>query len=66
MTFGFEFTELKLAVELVIALRYKLRMFVVPLEGPTDMFCDSKSVFKNKYTPESVWYKKHHSIPYHK
>ena len=39
-TFGSEFTALKLTVELLIALRYKLRMFGVPLKGPTDMLCD--------------------------
>ena len=40
-TFGSEFTALKNAVELVTALRYKLRMFGVPVDGPTDMFCDN-------------------------
>ena len=66
MTFGSEFTALKLAVELVIALRYKLRDFGVPLEGPTDMFCDKEELFKNTYTPDYVLLKKHHSIKYHK
>ena len=41
-TFGSEFTALKLAAELVIALRYKLHMLGVPLEVPTDMFCDNE------------------------
>ena len=36
-TFGSEFTALKNAVELVEALRYKLRMFGVPIEGPTNV-----------------------------
>ena len=66
LTFGFEFTALKLAVKLVIAFRHKLRMFGVPLEGPTDIFCDNKTVFKNTFTPESVLRKKHHIISYHK
>ena len=64
-TFGSEFTALKLTVELVIALRYKLRMFGVTIEGPTDMLCDNKAVFKNTSTPESMLHKKHHSIVYH-
>ena len=50
----------------MIALRYKLRMFGVPLKGSTDMFCDNESVFKNKYTPESLLRKKHHISIYHK
>ena len=39
--FGSKFTALKNAVELVEALGYKLRMFGVPLEGPTNVFCDN-------------------------
>ena len=50
---------------MVKALRYKLRMFGVPIEGPTDMFCDNEAVYKNASTPESVLRKKHHSISYH-
>ena len=55
-TFGSEFTALKNAVELFTALRYKLRMFGVPVDGPTDMFCDNKAVYKNSSTPESALY----------
>ena len=65
-TFGSEFTALKNAVELVTALRYKLSFFCVPVDGPTDMFCDNEAVYKNSSTPESVLRKKHHSVAYHK
>ena len=37
-TFVSEFTVLKNAVELVEVLRYKLRMFGVTIEGPTNVF----------------------------
>ena len=57
---------MKNAVELVTAIRYKLRMFGVTVDGPTDMFCDNKAVYKNSSTPESVLHKKHHSDAYHK
>ena len=43
-TFGSDFTALNDAVELVTALRYKLKMFGVPIDGPTDMFCDNEDV----------------------
>ena len=33
------------AVELVESLRYKLRMFGVPIEGPTNVFCDDEAVY---------------------
>ena len=64
-TFSSEFTELKNAVELVEAIRYKLRMFGVPIEGPTNVFCDNELVYNNVSTLESVLKKKHHSIAYH-
>ena len=57
---------MKNVVELVTALRYKLRMFGVPVHSPTDMFCDNEAVYKNSSTPESVLHKKHHSVAYHK
>ena len=57
---------MKNAVELVMALRYKLKMFGVPVDGPTDMFCDNEAVYKNSSMPESVICKKHHSVAYRK
>ena len=53
-TFGSEFITMKMAVEQIESLRYKLRMFGVPLEGPTNVFCDNESVFKNVSQPDSV------------
>ena len=64
-TFGSEFTALKNAVDLVTALRYKLRMFGVPINSPTEMFCNNKAVYRNSSTPELVIHKKHHSVTYH-
>ena len=46
-TFGSEIMALKNAIELIEALRYKLRMFRVLIEGPTNIFCDNKAVYKN-------------------
>ena len=63
-TFGSEFAALQTAVELVEALRYKLRMFSVPLLGMTNMYCDNEAVFKNVSNPTSMLRKKHHSISY--
>jgi hypothetical protein len=65
-TFGSEFVALRTAVELIIALRYKLRMFGVPLIGPADVFCDNESVVNNVTTPESTLTKKHNAICYHR
>ena len=65
-TVGSEFIAMKTAVEQVESLRYKLRMFGVPLEGPTNMFCDNEAVFKNASIPDSTLKKKHTSICYHR
>jgi len=65
-TFGSEFVAMKTAIEQVEALRYKLRMMGVPLEGATNTFCDNESVFKNATMPESTLKKKHNAIAYHR
>jgi hypothetical protein len=42
-------------------------MFGVPIEGPTNIFCDNDAVCnKNTTLPESTLKKKHHSIAYHR
>ena len=65
-TFGSEFVAMRIAVELIEALRYKLRMFGIPIEGPTNVFCDNEAVTKNVTIPESTLKKKHNSIAYHR
>jgi hypothetical protein len=65
-TFGSEFVAMRTAVDLIEALRYKLRMFGVPIDGPADIFCDNESVVKNSSIPTSTLMKKHNSICYHR
>jgi hypothetical protein len=65
-TFGSEFVSLKIAMELNTALRYKLRMMGVPIDGPTNMFSDNKGVVQNVSIPESVLNKRHNAIAYYK
>ena len=43
-TFGSEFTALRIAVELLEGLRYKLRMFGIPIQGPANVYCDNGGV----------------------
>jgi hypothetical protein len=55
-TFGSEFIALKTAIDLIEALRYKLRVFGFPLGGPTNIcptniFCDNKAVVLNSTHP---------------
>jgi hypothetical protein len=70
-TFGSEFIALKTAIDLIEALRYKLRMFGIPLGGPTNIcptniFCDNEAVVLNTTHPESTNRRKHTSIAYHR
>ena len=64
-TFGSEFIAMKTVVEPIEALRYKLRMSGIPIEGPTNVFCDNEAVIKNTSIPDSMLKKKHTRICYH-
>jgi hypothetical protein len=64
-TFGSEFVALRMCKELIVALRYKLRMFGAPIDGPANVFCNNRGVVKNTSIPESVLMKKHNAINYH-
>ena len=65
-TFGSEFVALRIASELIISLRYKLRMFGIPIVGPANVFCDNESVYRNASFAESTLKKKHNSICFHR
>ena len=65
-SFGSEFVALRITIELLIALRYKLRMFGVPIDGAADVFCDNQSVTRNATLPQSVLNKRHNAICYHR
>jgi hypothetical protein len=65
-TFGAEFCAMRIAADMIESLRYKLRMFGVPIDGPANVYCDNEAVYKNTVLPESTLKKKHHSIAYHR
>jgi len=66
-TFSSEFIALKVCLEAIEHLRFKLRCFGVPLPSgePTHVFCDNESVVKNTTNVESTLHKKHSSVAYH-
>jgi hypothetical protein len=64
--FGAEFCALKVSVEILDAMRYKLRMFSIPIDGPANVYCDNEAVYKSTVVSESTLKKKHHSIAYHR
>lgn len=64
-TFGSELVAMRAARDMIVGLRYKLRMFGVPVHGPANVYCDNQGVVKNTSLPESTLSKKHNSINYH-
>jgi hypothetical protein len=64
-SFGSEFVALRAVKEMIVALRYKLRMFGVAIDGPANVFCDNNGVVENTTIPGSMLAKKHNAINYH-
>jgi hypothetical protein len=65
-TYGSELVAARIATELIIEVRYMLRMIGVPIDGPTLMLGDNMSVILNTTVPSSVLKKKHCAIGYHR
>src|SRR5688500_10049992 len=65
-TYGSELVAARVAVELVIEVRYKLRMLGVPLEETSLLVGDNMSVVINTTLPSSMLKKKHNAIAYHR
>ena len=53
---------MKNAVDIIEELRYTLRMFGVPIDGPMNIFCDNGAVCVNTTWPDSTLSKKYHSL----
>ena len=62
-----EFIAMRSCIEEVRGLRYKLRMFGIPIDGDgqTHIFCDNQAAVNNCSKLESVLNKKHSSVAYH-
>ena len=65
-TYGSELVAAKTAVELIISMRYKLRMLGVKLEDTSLLVGDNMSVVLNTTIPSSMMKKKHNACAYHK
>ena len=63
--FGAEFVAMKVGVETLRGIRYKLRMMGVEIAGPSYVYGDNMSVINNTSKPESILKKKSNSICYH-
>ena len=57
---------LRIATELLVSPRCKMRMFGIMFGGPTDAFFYNHSVMKNLTLAQSVLNKSHNEICYHR
>jgi hypothetical protein len=53
-TFRSKFIAMRILVEMLESLRYKLRMLGIPIDGPVNTFCDNKSVVTSSTIPTST------------
>jgi len=66
-TFSSEYIAMKMCIEAIQALQFKLRMFGIPIDSghATNILCDNQSVVNNSINVDSVLNKKHNCIAYH-
>jgi hypothetical protein len=65
-TYGSELVAARIAVDLIVEMRYKLRMLGVPIEERSILYGDNMSVVLNTTLPSSALKKKHNAIAYHR
>jgi hypothetical protein len=65
-SYGSELVAARIAAEMIMEFRYRLRMMGISLHGPSILMMDNKSVVINSTFPSSTLKKKHNSIAYHK
>jgi hypothetical protein len=65
-TYGSELVAARIAIEMIIEYRYKLRMMGFRLDQPAVLYVDNEAVVKNTTLPSSSLKKKHNAIAYHK
>ena len=65
-TYSSEMVALRIVAEKMINLRYKLRMFGIPIDAYANVFCDNEAVDKSTSLAKSMLKKKHNSVAYNK
>ena len=64
-TFFSKFIALKSHMEIIKTLSYKLRLFGVPIDSPTDVSCNNQSVVNNTTNIESNLNNNLNSLDFH-
>ena len=65
-TYGSELVAMRIAIENLLGLRYKLRMMGMDMEKCSALLRDNNSMIANTQLPLSSIKKKHNSIAFHK
>lgn len=65
-TYGAELVAARIATDMIIEMRYMLRMIGVAVDGPALLLGDNSSVVLNTSVPSSILKKKHHACAYHR
>ena len=65
LVFSAELVAMKVGVETLHVMQYKLWMIDIPISGPTYIYEDKMSVIHNASKPESTLKKKCNAIAYH-
>ena len=65
-TYGSEFVAARTAVEQIMDLRYTLRSYGVPRDGPAWLFGDNQSVITSSTIPHSQLAKRWNALSYHR
>ena len=55
----FEIVACRIASEMIISIKYKLRMFEITIDGSTNLFCDNEAVYIMFTCSESQLRRKH-------
>lgn len=65
-TYGSEFNAARTATEQIIDLRLTLMSMGVPIDGPSWLLGDNKSVIDSSTIPSSTLNKRHNALAYHR
>ena len=65
-SYGSELVAMRIAVEAILEIRYKLRMMGIKIAPTSNLLCDNQAVIINTQLPTSSLKKKHNSVAYHK
>ena len=65
-TYGSELVAMRIALEAILEIRYKLRTMGIKFENTSTILCDNQSVIYNTQFPTSSLKKKHNAVAFHK